>query len=110
MRCSCRSVLSHGRALDRAHDGGMSAAAAKIGPHVMANFIVGRTAVDAQQCLRAHHHAGNAVPALRRLFIDEGLLELIWLAVSIRPSSVVILRSPTAAIGRMQEHAARPSR
>ncbi len=59
----------------------MSAAAAKIGPHVLANFIVGRMAVDAQQCLRAHHHAGNAVPALRRLFIDEGLLELIWLAV-----------------------------
>ena len=60
---------------------GMSAAATQIGPHVLANFIVGRMGVDAQQCLRAHHHAGNAVAALRRLFIDEGLLELVWLAV-----------------------------
>ena len=76
---------------------------------MLANLVVSRMRIDQQQCLSAHHHAGNAVAALGRLFVDEGLLQLVRLALFEQPSSVVILRAPTAAIGRMQEYVARPS-
>ena len=48
---------------------------------MLANLVVSRMRIDQQQCLSAHHHAGNAVAALGRLFVDEGLLQLVRLAL-----------------------------
>ena len=36
---------------------------------------VGRLGIPLQQRLRPHHHAGDAVAALRRLLLDEGALD-----------------------------------
>jgi hypothetical protein len=69
------------RAVNGAHNRGMSAAAAKIGAHVLSNFVIVRMRISVQQRLRAHNHAGNTVATLRRLLVDEGLLELVWPAV-----------------------------
>ena len=41
------------------------------------NFVLGRMRIVLQQCLRPHHHAGDAVAALRRLFLDEGVLHRV---------------------------------
>ena len=53
----------------------MRAAAAQIGLHRCANIRVGRIVILLQQALRPHDHAGDAVSALRRLFVDECALQ-----------------------------------
>ena len=40
-----------------------------------ADFRIGRLRISLQQRLRAHHHAGDAVAALRRLLLHEGALD-----------------------------------
>ena len=54
----------------------MGAAAAQIEFELGADLRFGRFGVPLQQGLRPHHHAGDAVAALRRLLVDEGLLQL----------------------------------
>ena len=59
----------------------MGSAATKIGTHMAANFLFGGFGFCVEQSLRAHHHARNAITALRGFLIDEGLLQFVWLAV-----------------------------
>ena len=67
----------------------------------------GRLRVALEQRLRAHHHAGDAVAALRRLLLDEGALHRTR-ACSIvpRPSTVVISRPSSSATGVTHENTA----
>ena len=58
-------------ALDRPEDAHMRAAAAEVRLHVRPDVGVGGIDVLPEQCLRAHHHAGDAIAALRRLLLDE---------------------------------------
>src|SRR3984885_1735814 len=85
MEHSWRTSLGDGGAFDRAHNGGVRAATAKIWPHVTADFIVCRIWLCAQQCLRAHHHSGNAITALRGFLVDKRLLELVWFTIFEQP-------------------------
>ena len=64
-----------GRALHRAKNAHVRAAAAQIRHHVPANVIVGRRRIRFEQSLRAHDHARDAITALRGLLIDERLLQ-----------------------------------
>src|SRR6184192_2738174 len=57
----------------------MCAAAAKIAGKRGADVAVGWIRVLLQQRLRLHHHAGNAIAALRRLLLDEGALDGTWI-------------------------------
>src|SRR5215510_4675665 len=63
-----------GRALDSGQDAHVGAAAAEIVGERLANVGVARLAVAREQRHRFHDHAIDAVAALRRLCIDEGLL------------------------------------
>ena len=63
----------------------MRAATAKIGPHVIADFIVCRIRLGVQQCLRAHHHSGNAIATLRGFLVDKRLLQFVRLAILEQP-------------------------
>ena len=53
----------------------MGAAAAQIRLQLGADLRIGRLGVFPQQRLRPHHHAGDAVAALRRLLFHEGALD-----------------------------------
>ena len=58
---------------------------------------VARRAIFLQQRLRAHHHAGNAVAALRRLLLDEGALDRRPACRGVpRPSTVRTCAGPRA--------------
>src|SRR5271155_2075333 len=63
----------------------MAAAAAQIGFEPGANLGVAGMRISLQQRLRPHHHAGNAVTALRRLRLDEGLLDRRGLVLRAEP-------------------------
>ena len=52
----------------------MRTAAAQIRLHVRADFIIARVGIFLQQRLRAHDHSSNAVTTLRRLLVNESLL------------------------------------
>ena len=56
-------------------DAHMRAAAAKIGLEPSADLGIGGVRLFLQQRLCAHHHAGNAIAALRGLRFDEGALD-----------------------------------
>jgi hypothetical protein len=73
--------LDGGGALDGVHDGDVRAAKAEVGSHLLLDFIVRWMRSRAPRGLRAHHPAGNAVAALGRLFVDEGLLQFVRLAL-----------------------------
>lgn len=53
----------------------MSAATAQMRLELVADHIVGNVLRPVEKRFRPHHHAGNAVAALRRLLFDEGLLK-----------------------------------
>ncbi len=53
----------------------MGAAAAQIRLQLGADLLVGRLGIPLQQRLRPHHHAGDAIAALRRLLFHEGALD-----------------------------------
>src|SRR5262249_46226871 len=53
----------------------MRAASAQIGFHMRADLCLGGRRLPIKQGLRAHDHTGDAVAALRRLLVDEGLLQ-----------------------------------
>src|SRR3569833_3292851 len=77
LRCKFMTASSsNGSALDRAHDGGMGAATAEVRLHMASNLFVRRVRRLVEESLRLHHHAGNAVTALGRLFVDKSLLKL----------------------------------
>src|SRR3569623_1517499 len=77
LRCKFMTATSsNGSARDRAHDGGMGAATAKVRLHMASNLFVRRVRRLVEESLRLHHHAGNAVTALGRLFDDKSLLKL----------------------------------
>ena len=59
----------------------MSPATAKIVIEGVADFRFGRLWVEVEKRLRLHDHAINAVATLGGLFINEGLLEPVRLAV-----------------------------
>ena len=67
--------ISRGGAMHRAQDAHMGAAAAEIRLHLGADLLVGRLGISPQQRLRPHHHAGDAVAALRRLLFHESALD-----------------------------------
>ncbi len=58
----------------------MRAAAAQIRLHVGADLLLRSDRVVVEQRLRPHHHAGDAVAALRRLLVEKGLLHRARLA------------------------------
>src|SRR5215813_11537486 len=53
----------------------VSATTAEIRLHMRTDFRVGRRRIVIEQGLRAHDHAGDAIPALGRLLSDKGLLQ-----------------------------------
>ena len=53
----------------------MRAAAAQIELELGPDLRIGRFGIPLQQGLGAHHHAGDAISALRRLLLDEGALD-----------------------------------
>src|SRR5438874_12508847 len=59
---------------DRLQHAGMGKAAAQHATQCLSNFLVARPRVYVQRGLCRQNHAAEAVPALRRAFIDEGLL------------------------------------
>src|SRR6185437_181631 len=61
--------------MNRAQDPHMGAAATQIGLHLGADLRVGRLRIALQQRLRPHHHAGDAVAALRGLLFHESALD-----------------------------------
>ena len=63
----------------------MGAAAAQIWLHPAADFGISGRRVAVEQRLRAHYHAGDAIAALRRLLIDEGLLQRARLVFRAKP-------------------------
>src|SRR4051794_26128176 len=64
-----------GSALDRAHDAQVGAAAAQIVGERLLDVAVRGVAVPVEQLLGHHDHAIDAVAALHRLLVDEGLLD-----------------------------------
>src|SRR5262249_44509754 len=83
---------SHGTALNRANDGldrrehlGVGAAAADVPAQVIADLVLGRGGVLAEQALHGHDHAPRAVAALERLVLQERLLDTVQLAVLGQP-------------------------
>ena len=77
----------------------MGAAAAQIGFECGADLGVARGGLALQQRLRAHHHARDAVAALRRLLVDEGRCIGPGSSAVPRPSTVVILRPSSIRTG-----------
>src|SRR4029453_3940555 len=77
----CRSGLSRrsrhsgGRQLDRLHHPRIGSAAAKMAVHVGANLRFGGARLLCEQLGALDQHAVVAVTALRRLLVDEGLLQ-----------------------------------
>jgi hypothetical protein len=53
----------------------MGTAAAKIRFHVLEEVAFGGPRITIEQSLSAHDHAGDAVPTLHRLMLDERLLQ-----------------------------------
>src|SRR5437016_2694426 len=64
-----------GRAHHRAHDAVMGAAAAEIEHQPFAHLRLGRVWGAVQNGLGGHDHAVDAIAALRRLLVDESLLQ-----------------------------------
>src|SRR5262245_1118333 len=62
-------------ALDRLDDARVGAAAAQVVGERGSDLFVARPLVPCQQLGRLHDHAVDAVAALHRLFLDEGLLQ-----------------------------------
>jgi hypothetical protein len=61
-----------------AQDPHVCAAPAQVRLHVRSDFIIARIGILLQQRLRAHDHSSNAVATLRRLFVNESLLNRGW--------------------------------
>src|SRR5215207_3287714 len=68
-----------GGALHRADDAHMRAATAEISRQCLPDVRFARLVVLVQQGGRRHHHAGDAVAALRRLLVEKGLLDGMWI-------------------------------
>src|SRR5690349_1646449 len=62
------------RALDRAHDALIGAAAANIGAHMLDNLLAARLRIVFEEIGRAHDLAGLAVAALRHALGEPGFL------------------------------------
>ena len=89
----CRVFMSPRRALDRAQDAHVRAAAAEVRVHVPPDLGRRRRGIRFEQRLRAHHHAGDAVAALRGLLFDERALHRARDSPRVpRPSTVFTLR------------------
>ena len=56
----------------------MCAASAQVRLHVRTDFVIARIGILLQQRLRAHDHSSDAVATLRRLFVNESLLNCGW--------------------------------
>src|SRR5207237_3456888 len=59
------------------HDAGLGAAAAEMRRERRTDLVVARIGRPVEQRLRADDDAGDAVAALRRLLLEEGLLERV---------------------------------
>src|SRR5439155_4503992 len=86
----------------------MRAAAAEIVSERLLDLVVVCMGVLIEQCFRLHDHAVDAIAALHRLLVDEGLLQRVRLCRSARPSSVVTVALPTALTGYTHERTACP--
>jgi hypothetical protein len=87
----------------------MCAAAAEITRQRFSDLAVRRFGIFIQQGFARHDHAVDAVAALGRLFIDEGLLNLVHFLGRAQASRVVTDLFCTALIGVTQERMALPS-
>ena len=91
------------------HDFHMRAAAAQVVVQLVAQLLLGGIGVAAQQGLHRHDHAVEAVAALGRLAVDEGLLR----GAGALARAQAFQRGDLAAHGRphgiTQERAATPS-
>lgn len=57
----------------------MRSAAAEMWLQLGSDHFVRRVGCPLEKCLRAHHHAGDAITALCGLFVDECLLKGTWM-------------------------------
>ena len=70
-------AFSHaaGRELDRLHDPRIGSAAAEMAVHVLPDLRIRGLRILRQELGRLHDHSADAVAAMGRLLVDEGLLQ-----------------------------------
>src|SRR5687767_6758451 len=92
-----------GRALHRLDDARVRAAAAQVGCERLPDLILTRVPVRCEQRGGLHDHAVDAVAALHRLLLDEGLLQRVRPLRGAQPFE----RDDLLAGGGRDRHAAR---